>query len=144
MADVNALLQKLLEKNTAWHQEKQEDSFQKLKKLATTAPVLKYYDPTKPVTLSVDASSKGLEAVLYQEEQPVAYASRALTPTQQKYAQIEKETLVITFGTIKFHQFLFGKEVVVTSDHNTLEYIFNKPLPSPSSSTKDAVNPAKI
>jgi hypothetical protein len=96
--------------------------------MATSAPVLSYYDPKKPVTLSVDASSKGLGAVLYQEEKQVAYASRALTPTQQKYAQIEKETLTIVFGTTKFHQFLFGKEVLVTSDHKPLEYIFNKPL----------------
>ena len=129
MADVSAPLRKLLEKNTVWHWEKQqEDSFQQLKRMATSAPVLSYYDPKKPITLSVDASSKGLGAVLYQEEKTVAYASRALTPTQQKYAQIEKETLAIVFGTTKFHQFLFGKEVLVTSDHKPLEYIFNKPL----------------
>ena len=129
MAEVSAPLRKLLEKNTAWHWEKQqEDSFQQLKRMATSAPVLSYYDAKKPVTLSVDASSKGLGAVLYQEEKPVAYASRALTLTQQKYAQIEKETLAIVFGTTKFHKFLFGKQVVVTTDHKPLEYIFNKPL----------------
>ena len=66
--------------------------------------------------------------MLYQEEKPVAYASRASTLTQQKHAQIEKETLAIVFGTTKFHKFLFGKQVVVTTDHKPLEYIFNKPL----------------
>ena len=70
---------------------------------------------------NIDMMVLRLGVVLYQEGQPVEYASRALTPTQQKYAQIEKETLVITFGTTKFHQFLFGKEVVVTSDHKPLE-----------------------
>ena len=70
-------------------EKQQEDSFQQLKRMATSAPVLSYYDPKKPVTLSIDASSKGLGAVLYQEEKPVASASRASTPTQQKYAQIE-------------------------------------------------------
>ena len=84
MAEVSAPLRKLLEKNTAWHWEKQqEDSFQQLKRIATSAPVLSYYDLKKAITLSVDASSKGLGAVLYQEEKPVAYASRALTPTQK-------------------------------------------------------------
>ena len=66
--------------------------------------------------------------MLYQEEKPVAYASRASTLTQQKYAQIEKKTLAIVFGTTKFHKFLFGNQVVVTTDHKPLEYIFNKPL----------------
>jgi hypothetical protein len=76
--------------------------------MATSAPVLSYYDTKKPVTLSVDASSKRLGAVLYQEEKTVAYASRALTPTQQNMHKSKKR--------LWFHQFLFRKEVLVTSD----------------------------
>ena len=107
LAEVTAPLRKLLEKEVAWHWETQrEQSFQNLKSMASNTPVLGYYDPAKPVTLSVDASSKGLGAVLLQGDQPIAYESRALTPTQQKYAQIEKETLAIVFGTQKFHQYV--------------------------------------
>ena len=40
----------------------------------------------KPLTLSEDASSKGLGAVLHQDGKPLVYVSRALTPTQQRYA----------------------------------------------------------
>ena len=94
MASKSAPLRELLEKNVAWHWDHlQEESFQKLKQMASSTPVLGYYDPSKPLCLSVDASSKGLGAVLLQGEKPLAYASRALTPTQQRYAQIEKETL---------------------------------------------------
>ncbi|CAB4031172.1 Hypothetical predicted protein, partial [Paramuricea clavata] len=98
IAYVGHLLTKDDLKNTAWHLEKQqEDSFQQLKRMATSSPVLSYYDPKKPVTLSVDASSKGLGAVLYQEEKTIAYASRALTPTQKEkmlnYLDETKETL---------------------------------------------------
>ena len=38
-----------------------------------------------------------------QQGQPIAYASRALTKTEEEYAQIEKEMLAILFSTIKFH-----------------------------------------
>ena len=71
-----------------WHHE-HEESFLKLKQLATTAPVLKYFKPDRPIKLSVDASSKGLSAVLIQDEHPIAYASESLSNTQQNYAQIE-------------------------------------------------------
>ena len=125
MAEVSAPLRKLLEKNTAWHWEKQqEDSFQQLKRMATSAPVLSYYDAKKPVTLSVDLE----RCCTKKKNQLHNYASRALTLTQQKYAQIEKETLAIVFGTTKLHKFLFGKQVVVATDHKPLEYIFNRTL----------------
>ena len=92
-------LRVLLEKNTAWHWDKpQQDSFEKLKVIITNAPVLKYYDVTKDVTIQVDASPNGLGAVLLQDEHPVAYASQSLTQSEQNYAQIEKEMLAITFG----------------------------------------------
>ncbi len=63
-----------------------------------------------------------------QEGQPIAYASRALTKTQQNYAQIEKETLAVMFGCEKFHQFVYGRTVEVETDHRPLQSIFNKPL----------------
>lgn len=58
----------------------------------------------KPVVLSVDASQKGLGAVLLQENLPTgicyAYASRALTDTETRYAQIKKEASAIVFSAI--------------------------------------------
>ena len=64
----------------------------------TSAPVLKYYDVNEETTLQCDASEKGLGAVLLQKGQPVAFASRALSRTEQTYAQIEKECLAILFA----------------------------------------------
>ena len=63
-----------------------------------------------------------------QEGQPIAYASRALTKTQQNYPQIEKETLAVVFWCEKFHQFVYGRTVEVETDHRPLQSIFNKPL----------------
>ena len=129
-SQVAAPLRILLEKSTEWHWEReQEDSFQQLKKLITSTPVLKFFDPQKPTTLSVDASSRGLGAVLLQNEGPIAYASKSLTSCQQNYAQIEKEMLAIVFGCTKFHDFLYGlPSVRVETDHKPLETILKKPL----------------
>ena len=77
--------------------------------MVTEAPVHTYYDASKPVKLSVDASSCGIGAVLFQDECPIAYASKAFTDAQKRYAQIEKELAAIMFGCDKFYQYLFGR-----------------------------------
>ncbi|XP_033731071.1 uncharacterized protein K02A2.6-like [Pecten maximus] len=128
LSEESSPLRKLLLKDTEWIWKKGTDSFQRLKQFVTEAPVLRYYDPCKEITLTVDASSTGLGAALIQDGQPIAYASRALTETQQRYAQIEKETLAIVFGCTKYHQFIFGREVTIESDHKPLQAIFRKPL----------------
>ena len=58
----------------------------------------------------------------------MAYASKTLTETQKKYAQIEKEMLGIVFGCSKFHDVIFGKTVTVETDHKPIEAIYKKPL----------------
>ena len=58
--------------------------------------------------IQCDASEKGLGAALLQDGKPVAFASRALTDTETRYAQIEKELLAIVFSVEKFDQFTFG------------------------------------
>ena len=71
---------------------------------------------------------KGLGTTLMQNNQPIAYASRALTKTEQNYAQIEKELLAVVFGMEKFHQYTYGRKVYVESYHKPLESLYKKPL----------------
>ena len=118
LSEITAPLRQLLEKDIQWHWDsEQQSAFELLKEKVSNAPVLRYYDPKKDLVMSVDASSKGLGSVILQEGQPIAYASRALTKAQQNYAQIEKETLGITFACNRFHQYIFGREVTVETDH---------------------------
>lgn len=127
--DKTVHLRKLIKKGVAFEwKDEQQAEFDNLKKLLVSTPVLQYYDSTKELVLSVDSSKDGLGAVLLQEGGPIAYASKALTEAQKKYAQIEKETLAITFGCQKFYQYLYGKHFTVESDHRALEIIFKKPL----------------
>ena len=99
MPDVSAPLRQPLHKEVEWHWEnEQEKSIQTLKKMCTNVPVLAYFDETKPIVLTVDSNSKVLGATIVQVGKPIAYASSALSETQQRYSQIEKDTLAIVFG----------------------------------------------
>ena len=64
----------------------------------------------------------------YSGQKPVVYASKALTETEKRYAQIEKEQLAVTFGLERFHQYIYGVDVIVENDHKPLENILKKPL----------------
>lgn len=129
MSDVSAPLRQLLENKVEWHwEELQETSFQTLKQMTTETPVLAFYDPKEELVLSVDASSYGLDAVLTQKGKPLAYASRALNATPQRNSVMEKETLTVLFGAQKFHHYIYGRPIIVESDHKPLENIFRKPL----------------
>ena len=106
-----------------------ETAFQSIKSLVTQAPVLHYYDASKPVALESDSSEVGLGAVITQDGHPIAYASRALTQTERNYAQIEKECLSIVFAAERFEQYILGKDKVKAyTDHKPLTTIFKKPI----------------
>ena len=123
-------LRELLKKDAewAWHPE-HDKAIEDLKAVFTNKPVLAFFDVKQPVTIQADASQTGLGACLMQRGIPVAYASRAMTRTEQNYAQIEKEMLAICFATSKFHQYVYGKSAVsVQTDHKPIESILKKPL----------------
>ena len=71
----------------------------------------------------MDASSRGLGAVLLQNNKPIAFASKSLSDTEQRYANIERELLAVVFGCERFHTYVFGKQVTIESDHKPLETI---------------------
>ena len=131
MSQLAAPLRQLLEKNVLWHWVSvHDDAFRQLKTAITQAPVLHYFDVSKPVTLSVDASSKGMGALILQEG-PVAYASKTFTECQQRYSRMEKEISAIVFGCEKFKDYLCGQEKhMVETDHKPLESILQKPIAS--------------
>jgi len=90
---------------------------------------LKIFDPTKAVKISVDVSSKGMGAVLLQDEHPIAYTSKSITRTQKNYAQIENEMLAIVFGSTCFHEYIYGMpQVEVETDPKPLVMMLKKPL----------------
>ena len=130
LSEISAPLRQLVKDDVEWHWDaEQEGAFEHLKRLITGDTVLQLFNPKKSVVISVDSSQSGMGAVLMQDDKPVEYASRALTSTQQRYAQIEKELLAVTFGLERFHQFAYGRDdVVVETDHKPLESIIKKPL----------------
>ena len=115
----------------AWGSE-QQDTFEAIKQVITTLPVLAYFDKTKKHTIECDASKKGLNAVLLQESKPVMYVSRALTETEQRYSNIERELLAIVFALERLNHYTFGRTITVQSDHQPLQSIWKKSIVSTS------------
>ena len=125
LAEISQPLRELLTKKNEWvWGPDQETAFQRVKDELTRPSVLVAYDLRANTKVSADASSHGLGAVLLQKSKgtwkPVAYASRAMSPTEKRYAQIEKEALAITWACDRFSQYLLGRAFEVETDHKPL------------------------
>ena len=84
--------------------------------------VLAHFDPSCKTGIACDASEVGIGSVLFHRypdgsERPIANASKTLTDTQRRYSKIQKEALAIVFALKKFHQFLYGRQFVLVTDH---------------------------
>ena len=64
-------------------------------------------------------------------EHPIAFTSRSLAPAECKYSQLDKEGLAIVYGVRKYHQYLFGRQFTILSDHKPLQHIFGESHPVP-------------
>ena len=129
LTTINEPLRRLTLKDAefVWAEE-QQHAFQQLQSLLSSAPTLRFFDNTKPVVVQSDASKYGLGAVLLQDNQPLAYASRALSSAETRYANIEKELLAAVFAVERFHQYTFGPAVTLQTDHKPLVNIVDKQL----------------
>ena len=116
--------------------EEAREAFDRLKAACLQAPILAFPDFDKPFLLETDASGKGLGAVLSQKQSdgryhPIAYASRIMTETEQRYHSNKQEFLALKWAvTEQFHECLspYGKnrnEFVVQTDNNPLTYILS-------------------
>ena len=129
LSTVAAPLRYLTRKEVAWTWDAiHKEALRQVKDLVSSPAMLKLYDPHSEITLSVDASQYGLGACTMQDGVPVAYASRTLTDTHKRYAQVEKEMMAIEFGLHRFHQYIYGQTVTVETDHLPLLGVMRKPI----------------
>ncbi|KAL1258945.1 hypothetical protein QQF64_009522 [Cirrhinus molitorella] len=87
-------------------------------------------NPQKPYLLHIDASLRGLGAVLYQEYpegmRPVAFASRKLKPSEKNYPIHQLEFLSLKWAVVdKFQEYLYGAQFTVRTDNNPLTYVLS-------------------
>ena len=112
-----------------------QETFDKLRKLLTSAPVLVYPEFRVPFILETDASIAGLGAVLAQKQadglvQPIAYASRTLQDHEKRYRITELEGLGVVWAVKHFQPYLYGHHCDIYTDHEALKSLLNTPQPS--------------
>ena len=118
LSEVTSPLSELLQKDVHWNwEEYHKKSFENVQKLLSSDRCLASFDISKPITIQVDGSNSGLGAALLQKGKPVAHASRSLSSAEKNYAIIENELLAVLFGYERFHQYVYGNEAFIESDH---------------------------
>jgi len=104
-----------------------EASFQRLKMLVKSAPVLRGFDKRHPIYLSTDASAYAIGAVLEQDDcrgrRPVAYFSRVLNIHEQSCSIRERELLANVQSVPYWPCYLYGRTFVVHTDHESHKYL---------------------
>src|SRR6266436_6525208 len=116
-----------------WTQ-RQQESFEELKSLLITKPILSIYDPSKETELHTDASKVGIGSILIQKDgknkNVVSYYSRRLNKHEENYSTSELECLAVIDSVDHFHVYLHGVDFTVVSDHSALQWLFQVKNPS--------------
>ncbi|XP_056852639.1 LOW QUALITY PROTEIN: uncharacterized protein LOC108835624 [Raphanus sativus] len=103
--------------------EAQETSFQTLKEKLTNSPLLILPDFSKTFEIECDASGIGIGAVLMQDRRPIAYFSEKLSGATLNYATYDKELYALVRALQTWQHYLWPKEFVIHTDHESLKYL---------------------
>jgi len=97
-------------------------SFENLKSLLATAPVLRLYDPCAVTEVHTDASKFGFGGILMQKDSedqllhPVEFMSRKTTQCEEKYSAYELEVLAVINAVKKWRIYLLGINLTIVTD----------------------------
>lgn len=122
----------LTTKKFAWTQIQQE-AFESLKAVANEGLIKRgFFDENDKTILYTDASPTGLGAVLVQIDETteknriIACASKSLTPTESRYAQLHREALAIVWGMERFNYYLLGRKFTLRCDNKALGFMIKR------------------
>eukprot|EP00253_Pinus_taeda_P017334 PITA_17334 len=104
-----------------------QKSFEQLKHLLTTAPILSIADPHKDYVVCTDASKEGLGGLLMQEGRVIAYESRKLKEHEQRYSAYDLELAAVIHALKMWRHYLLGRKFLLLTDHHSLTSYFSQP-----------------
>ena len=110
-----------------------KEAFRRLREAFATAPVLRHFDPKKPIRIETDASGFALAGIISQQDDPtsirshwhpVAFWSRKMTPAERNYDTHDHELLAIVATFKQWRHYLEGSRypIEVLADHANLRY----------------------
>jgi hypothetical protein len=111
-------------------------AFLELRSRLSRAPLLKYFDPGDETELWTDASGTAVGGAVLQCDargnlRPVAYYSRRLSPSEEKYSTYQRELLAIRDCLLAFRFYLVGLPFVCKTDHCSLQWLTEQAEMSP-------------
>jgi hypothetical protein len=108
-------------KKKLWHWDNiHQQAFDTVKATIARDVTLAYPDYSQGFEIYTDSSKLQLGAVMTQNNRPLAFFSRKLSPTQQKYSVTEQELLAIVETLKEFKGMLWGQQITVYTDHKNL------------------------
>ena len=144
LSDLCQPLQELLKSSNEFVWTHVHDAaFSQVKEAIWKDITLRFFDADLPLYIEVDASKKGIGAVMLQPDKstkntsndaipnnlrPVSYASKTLSSAECNYSNIECELLGVVFSVLHFKHFTYGHQVHIITDHKPLVSLFKKSL----------------
>ena len=93
LSDLAAPLNELLRKDREWIWEiQQATAFRQIQATISETTTLAFFDVNEPVVLTCDSSKDGIGAACLQEGKPIAFASRAMTSAETRYALLSSRS----------------------------------------------------
>jgi hypothetical protein len=104
-----------------------ERSFQQLKQLLTSSPILRIVDPNEYFMVCTYACKEGLGGFLSQNGFIICYEYRKLKEHERNYATHDLELEAIVHTLNKWIHYLMGRRFELRTNHNGLKYLFDQP-----------------
>jgi hypothetical protein len=101
-------------------------SFDYMKEVMGTCPMLALPDFTFPFLLECDTSRESIKEFLMKGGHPIVFERNNISQPERLYSIYDKEMLVIMHALNKFKQYLVGNKFVVNIDHNKLKYFLEQ------------------
>jgi hypothetical protein len=103
-----------------------DSAFIELKRLLTSAQILRVLDMEKDFTVCMDALKQGLGAMLMQDGGVIAYASRKLKKHEELYATHDLELAAVMLALKLWRHYLVRRNFELKTNHQSSKHLFTQ------------------